>query len=109
MRHLASLNLFASLFLRTAMQPSLARRLICCRHGSGFSPATAIAATLLLALPSVASADWLIAGYIGAVHTLSTTLHLTPDRGAAFDLPEVEFRGESCASPSYYGYRLGWR
>ena len=90
------------------MQPYPTRPLIRRRHGLGVSRATAIAATLLIALPSVASADWLIAGYIGAVHTLSTTLHLRPDRSAAFDLPEVEFRGESFAAPIYYGYRIGW-
>jgi lipid A oxidase len=61
-----------------------------------------------MAAPAVASADWLIAGYVGASRTPSTTLHVTPDAGTPFDLPDVEFRGESWDAPIYYGYRIGW-
>ncbi len=119
MRYSTALHLCALLFPLIALAtrflnlPRIFMEQATCRfiygqHGLGVSRATVIAATVLLALPPVASADWLMAGYIGAVHTLSTTLHVRPDAGVAFDLPEVEFRGESRASPIYYGYRIGW-
>jgi Outer membrane protein beta-barrel domain len=63
----------------------------------------------LTAVPTMASADWLIAGYIGASHTASSTLRVRPDASAPFDLSGIEFRSESWQSPIYYGYRIGWR
>lgn len=68
-----------------------------------------LVAALLTAVSTTASADWLIAGYIGASHTASSTLRVRPDTSAPFDLSGVEFRGESWQSPIYYGYRGGWR
>jgi opacity protein-like surface antigen len=71
------------------------------------SVAAAIAAVLLAATPSAASADWLIAGYVGASHTSSTTLQVT-DAGTSIELRDIEFRGDAWRSPIYYGYRIGW-
>jgi lipid A oxidase len=48
----------------------------------------------------------LIAGYIGAAHTPATTLHVTPDQGAPFELAKVAFAGKAFKSPPYYGYRV---
>ena len=56
-----------------------------------------------------ASAQWLVAGYVGASHTTSSTLHVRPEAAPPFDLPRIEFRGESWHAPIYYGYRLSWR
>ena len=56
-----------------------------------------------------ASAEWLVAGYVGAAHTASTTLRITPDQAPSFELPRVNFRGESWHAPIYYGYRVSWR
>ena len=68
-----------------------------------------VTALAIAAGHSDASADWLIAGYVGAAHTASTTLRVTPDAAPPFDLSRVDFRGESWHAPIYYGYRVGWR
>ena len=68
----------------------------------------ALISALVAFVPATASADWLIAGYIGAAHTPKTTLHLTPDSGTTIDLSDVEFEGRAFKSPPYYGYRISW-
>jgi lipid A oxidase len=60
----------------------------------------------VLACPRFASADWLLAGYIGAAKTPATTLHVTPTAGTAFDLSKVAFAGKAFKTPPYYGYRI---
>ena len=45
-----------------------------------------LTSAFLAVAPATASADWLIAGYIGAAHTPNTTLHVTPNNGTTVDL-----------------------
>jgi len=68
-----------------------------------------IGAVVLTGAATTASADWRIAGYVGAAHTSSTTLRVSPAAGTPVAIPDVEFRGESWTSPIYYGYRIGWQ
>jgi hypothetical protein len=79
-----------------------------CRQAvvSGFS--RTLLASMIALSPSTAAADWMIAGFVGAAKTPATTLKVTPDSGAAFELADVAFRGAAWRSPIYYGYRLGW-
>src|SRR5690242_15171179 len=67
-----------------------------------------LTSAFLAVAPATASADWLIAGYIGAAHTPNTTLHVTPNNGTTVDLSGVEFEGRAFKSPPYYGYRISW-
>lgn len=68
----------------------------------------ALALVALLVIPATASADWLIAGYLGTSKTPDTTLHVTPAAGAAFDLPDIGFLAKPFKTPPYYGYRISW-
>jgi hypothetical protein len=62
---------------------------------------------LFAAAPCHAS-EWLVAGYVGASHTASTTLRIAPAADTPFEISGVDFDGEAWRSPIYYGYRLGW-
>jgi hypothetical protein len=73
---------------------------------SGFGR-TLLAALIALS-PSTAAADWLIAGFVGAAKTPATTLTVTPDGGAPFELADVAFVGKPFKTPPYYGYRIAW-
>ena len=68
-----------------------------------------IVAVVCTAAPANAFAEWLIAGYVGASHTMSTTLRIVPDAGAPFTVPKVELVGDAWKAPIYYGYRVGWQ
>jgi len=72
-------------------------------------PIALILAGLVLCLPSSARADWMASGFFGHAWTRSSTVVLTlPDRQTAIEIAGVEYRGESFASPQYYGYRITW-
>ncbi len=62
---------------------------------------------LLVAAPL--AAEWEAAAYVGAAHTLSSSLLLDqPALGNALRFRPVSYRGESFTPPLYYGYRAGW-
>jgi hypothetical protein len=63
-------------------------------------------ALISLAVPATASADWLLAGYLGATKTPATTLTIR-DRGVG-TLVDIQFAGKPFKSPPYYGYRISW-
>ena len=66
-------------------------------------------AGLVLCLPSSARADLVASGFLGHAWTRSSTVVLTlPDRQTAVEIGGVVYRGESFASPQYYGYRITW-
>src|SRR5262249_19556745 len=59
--------------------------------------------------PGTARADWHVSGFLGVVHTLTSTMDLTlPAQGTQLQLVDVEYRGESFRSPQYYGVRGTW-
>jgi len=66
-------------------------------------------AGLLVCLPSSACADWVAGAFLGHAWTRPSTVALAlPDRQTAVEIDGVEYRGESFASPQYYGYRITW-
>jgi len=66
-------------------------------------------AGLMWCLPSMARADWVAGAFLGHAWTRPSTVALTiPDRQTAVEIDGVEYRGESFASPQYYGYRITW-
>jgi hypothetical protein len=73
------------------------------------SPPLVLAAFFVLAVPSVAAADWTFAAFLGASFTRPNTLAL--DR-PAFDthvtFGSIRYDARSFESPVYYGYRAGW-
>jgi opacity protein-like surface antigen len=67
----------------------------------------ALAAAVVLLVPSAARADWMLSGFLGAAKTLSSTIDLSlPAQGTQLQLEGAEYRGESFQSPQYYGVRL---
>jgi opacity protein-like surface antigen len=67
----------------------------------------ALAAAVVLLLPSAARADWMLSGFLGAAKTQSSTIDLSlPAQGTQLQLEGAEYRGESFQSPQYYGLRL---
>lgn len=73
------------------------------------SPIAVIVAGLVLALPSIARADWVASAFLGHPWTRSSTVVLAlPDRQTTIQIDGVEYRGESFRSPQYYGYRITW-
>jgi len=70
--------------------------------------AAALAATLLVH-PSTARADWSFGVFLGASHTMPSTLTLNlPAAGTHDTFSAVPLASRSFSSPPYYGYRLGW-
>jgi len=68
-----------------------------------------IIAALLLCLPSSARADWIAGVFLGQQWTRPGTVTLAlPDRQTTLDVDGVTYRGESFASPQYYGARIMW-
>jgi opacity protein-like surface antigen len=68
-------------------------------------------ATVCVAPPraSASSGEWVIAGFLGAAHTLSAPVTIEqPAPGTELTLSPVEFHGESFEPPVYYGYRVGY-
>jgi hypothetical protein len=62
----------------------------------------------VLALPSLARADWLLSMYVGSAATSSNTLQITSASGSAVSIGDIDYEGKSWSSPPYYGYRIGW-
>jgi len=55
-----------------------------------------------------ANADWTIAGFVGAAHTLDSSIRLIqPADLTDVTLSPVSYRSESFELPIYYGYRVG--
>ena len=72
-------------------------------------PVVVVACALLTGGAATASADWTVAGYLGAGSTVSSALRIVqPSTGIDLTFNPVEWRGESFTPPVYYGYRLGY-
>jgi lipid A oxidase len=57
---------------------------------------------------SPARADWTVAAYIGAAHTLDASLTVEqPARNTDLTFDPVSYRGQSFTGPLYYGFRVG--
>jgi hypothetical protein len=102
-------------FLETAVAVEGRRQgltLRCAAPHQQFSskPAMKLLAVLLLvatALPC--RAEWHAAAYLGAAHTQNSDVRLhQPALGTDLLFREVSYRGESFASPQYYGARGGY-
>jgi hypothetical protein len=75
------------------------------RLGTRCTPAVLL---VLLACAAPARADWTFAAYLGAAHTLSSSLAVRqPPLATDAVFEPVSYRGESFRSPQYYGYRVG--
>jgi hypothetical protein len=62
----------------------------------------------LAGFPSVAHAQWYVAGYFGANHTAPADVVIdSPATGVTLTLQDVEFAARPFDSPQYYGYRIG--
>jgi hypothetical protein len=62
----------------------------------------------LLALPRTASAQWYVAGYLGANRTLAAPVTIDqPSRGTSLTFNDVTFTARPFTSPQYYGVRGG--
>jgi opacity protein-like surface antigen len=69
----------------------------------------AAALTMLLESATAAGADWVVAGFLGAAATRSTTLRIEqPSRDTLLEARDVAFAGHAFESPVYYGYRVMW-
>lgn len=67
-----------------------------------------LALALTVVWPSSSDAEWTLAAYAGAMHTIPGELRIEqPSRGTALSFPGVPFRSESWQPPIYYGYRIG--
>jgi len=67
-------------------------------------------ALLLLCLlpPRAADAQWYVAGYLGANHTLPSTVSIDqPALGTSLEFSDVTFDARPFESPQYYGVRVG--
>jgi len=70
--------------------------------------ATASVVALALDVPR-ASADWTVAGFVGAAHTQDSSIRLIqPADSTDVTVSPVVYRSESFALPIYYGYRVGF-
>src|SRR5512141_1719115 len=67
-----------------------------------------LAAIVTLNIVSVASAEWVVGAFAGGAHTIAGAVTVTPPAVPTTVFRDVAFRGESFASPIYYGYRAGW-
>jgi hypothetical protein len=57
----------------------------------------------------MATAEWILAAYLGAAHTMSAPLSVArPQIGTEITFRPVDYRGESFSPPLYYGYRLSY-
>jgi hypothetical protein len=66
-----------------------------------------VAAVLLLA-PPIASAQWYVAGYLGANKTLAAPISIEqPARNTSLTISDVPFAARPFTSPQYYGVRGG--
>jgi hypothetical protein len=63
---------------------------------------------LCLAWPHAADAQWYVAGYLGANHTLPATVTIDqPSRATSLQFNDVTFEARPFESPQYYGVRVG--
>lgn len=70
--------------------------------------AAALAASLCLAAPARADAQWYFDGYLGGNHTRSADVSVDqPDTDVALDYRDVRFTAEPGTTPPYYGWRIG--
>jgi len=68
----------------------------------------AILLAVCLICPRVASAQWYVAAYLGANHTLSAPVSIDqPDLGTSLEFEDVTFEARPFESPQYYGVRAG--
>jgi opacity protein-like surface antigen len=68
----------------------------------------ALAAMLLIRAP-VADAQWYVAGYLGANHTMPATVSIDqPSLGTSLEFDDVTFVARPFTSPQYYGVRAGY-
>lgn len=68
----------------------------------------AILLVCCLICPRVAHAQWYVAGYLGANHTLSAPISVDqPDLGTSLEFADVPFAARPFESPQYYGVRAG--
>lgn len=68
-----------------------------------------LAIGLVLGLPHVAAADWMVSGFFGQVWTRPSTVHLDlPEQHTELELVDLHYRSDSFKAPPYYGYRISW-
>src|SRR4051812_7135148 len=61
-----------------------------------------------LVCPRLADAQWYVAGYLGANHTLAAPITIDqPATGTALRFDDVPFEARPFESPQYYGARVG--
>ena len=65
-----------------------------------------MAASVIATSPSRAEFD--LAIYFGVGETLDSDVHLTQPGDTNLTFQDISWRGESFASPQYYGYRFTW-
>ena len=66
-------------------------------------------AVMLLAGATAASAQWYVAGYLGANHTMPATVSIDqPSLGTSLEFDDVTFVARPFTSPQYYGVRAGY-
>jgi hypothetical protein len=69
---------------------------------------TATATAFLLLCASRAEAQWYVAGYLGANHTMPATVSIDqPSLGTSLEFHDVTFEAKPFTSPQYYGVRVG--
>jgi hypothetical protein len=60
-------------------------------------------------VPSVASAQWYVHGYLGGNYTQSADVHISqPSTNTDLTYGGVSFEARPLESPQYYGYRFGY-
>jgi hypothetical protein len=65
-------------------------------------------AAALLVSPRSSDAQWYVAGYLGASHTLPAPVTIDqPARGTSLTFDDVMFEARPFTSPQYYGVRVG--
>jgi lipid A oxidase len=64
------------------------------------------AATLVLAGPAPAHADWIFSAYLGASKTAANTVTIEPTTGGSFDVGPITYETLAFEDPVYYGGRL---
>lgn len=63
---------------------------------------------LCLAWPHAADAQWYVAGYLGANHTLPADVTIDqPSHGTSLTFDDVAFEAHPFESPQFYGVRVG--
>jgi opacity protein-like surface antigen len=70
--------------------------------------ASFLVATMLIAFARPAAAQWYVAGYLGANHTMSAPVTIDqPAFGTSLQFSDVSFVARPFTSPQYYGVRVG--